>query len=106
MASPAAETKMCIISVEPIPSVIAMPVRSRHARQVASGKCSPAEMQYRRVFKACSKTLSVRHEPVDGLSFFTDAKVEDSASTGSARTDWDSVASIALYAVGAVPRWV
>ena len=43
---------MCIISVEPIPSVIAIPVRSFHARQVASGKCSPAEMQYRRVLSA------------------------------------------------------
>ena len=45
MSSPAAETKMCIISVEPMPSVIAIPVRSFHARQMASGKCSPAEMQ-------------------------------------------------------------
>ena len=27
------------------PSEIAIPVRSFHARQVASGKCSPAEMQ-------------------------------------------------------------
>ena len=32
-------------SVEAMPSVIAIPVRSCHARHVASGKCSPAEMQ-------------------------------------------------------------
>ena len=41
--------KMCSISVEPIPSRILIPVRSRHASQVAAGSVSPAETQTRRL---------------------------------------------------------
>src|SRR5688572_28745202 len=37
--------KMCIISVEPMPSMISMPVASLNAWRVASGSASPAETQ-------------------------------------------------------------
>ena len=43
MSSPAAEMKMCSISVAPIPSMIRTPVASRNACHVAAGRCSPAE---------------------------------------------------------------
>ena len=39
---------MCSNSVAPIPSINLFPVASNQARQVASGKCSPAETHRRR----------------------------------------------------------
>ena len=40
---------MCSISVDPIPSMIAIPVASRNACHVAAGRCSPADTACRRV---------------------------------------------------------
>ena len=48
MSSPAAEMKMCSISVAPMPSMISTPVASRNASHVAFGRCSPAETAFRR----------------------------------------------------------
>ena len=44
---------MCSISVEPIPSMMRMPVFSNHASETAAGSGSPAETQ------VCSEAGSV-----------------------------------------------
>jgi hypothetical protein len=38
--------KIWIISVAPMPSIISMPVASRHNVRVASGRASPAETHF------------------------------------------------------------
>ena len=43
MSSSAAQTKMCSISVEPMPSMSRTPVASCTASHVAAGRCSPAD---------------------------------------------------------------
>ena len=51
ISSSAAEMKMCSISVDPMPSMILTPVASWNAFQVATGRCSPADTQRRRLDK-------------------------------------------------------
>ncbi len=50
MSPSAAPMKMCSISVEPMPSMIEMPVASRKSSHTDLGRCSPAEMHRRRFF--------------------------------------------------------
>ena len=45
MSSPAAEMKMWIISVAPMPSMIRMPVLSNHRSDTDFGRNSPADTQ-------------------------------------------------------------
>ena len=52
MSSPAAEMKMCSISVEPMPSMIATPVASRNACQVAAAGARRRSTAARRLASA------------------------------------------------------
>ena len=52
MSSSAAAMKMCSISVEPMPSMMARPVAWRKSSQTDLGRCSPAETQRRRFLHA------------------------------------------------------
>jgi hypothetical protein len=52
MSSSAAAMKTCSISVEPMPSMIEMPVACRNSCHTDAGRCSPAETQRRRLVSA------------------------------------------------------
>ena len=52
MSSSAAAMNTCSISVEPMPSMIAMPVAWWNSSHTDFGRCSPAETQRRRFFSA------------------------------------------------------
>jgi len=52
MSPSAAAMKMCSISVEPMPSMMARPVASRNSSHTDLGRCSPAETQRCSFFSA------------------------------------------------------
>ena len=102
MSSPAAEMKMCSISVAPMPSMISTPVASRNASQTALGRCSPADTAVRSVgtvLPAASIALyavgavkqtvtpcaSIRSASSTGVAFST-SSVEAPACRGNSRT--------------------
>ena len=51
------EMKMCSSSVEPMPSMMSMPVASFHNCRVAAGNASPAETHLRSERRSCCFTL-------------------------------------------------
>ncbi len=62
--SPAAEMKICSISVAPMPSIIAKPQACRQLSRVATGRNSPADTLFFRLVKSYSRQR--RHLSIKG----------------------------------------